>query len=202
MFHETRDAILYLTASIEFFVKLPRVHGRGECGVRRVKKKEAALGVRILAVTALGVVLGLALSTNAIAAEKKMAKKAEKMVKYVVKDGAIAKSLTGKPGDAKKGRKLAINRKKGNCLACHKMPVPEQPFHGELGPELMGVASRLNEGQIRLRIVDPKFFNRDTIMPAFYKNTGFTRVMKKFKGKTMLSAAQVEDLVAYAMTLK
>ncbi len=153
------------------------------------------MGVRSLAVGALGVVLGLAFSTNAIAAEKKM-------VNYVVKNGAIAKSLTGKPGNAANGRKLAINRKKGNCLACHKMPIPEQAFHGEMGPELIGVAGRLNEGQIRLRIVDPKFFNRDTIMPAFYKNTGFTRVLKKFKGKTMLSAAQIEDLVAYTMTLK
>ncbi|MBT3307002.1 MAG: sulfur oxidation c-type cytochrome SoxX [Alphaproteobacteria bacterium] len=116
--------------------------------------------------------------------------------------GAIAKSLTGKSGDAAKGRKLAINRKKGNCLACHVMPIPEQAFHGEIGPSLKGVASRLTEGQVRLRIVDPKYFNRDTIMPAFYKNTGFTRVMKKFKGKSMLSAAQIEDLVAYTMTLK
>ena len=153
------------------------------------------MGVRILAVGALGVVLGLALSTNAIAAEKKL-------VKYVITKDAIAKSLTGKPGNAASGRKLAINRKKGNCLACHVMPIPEQPFHGAVGPDLKEVAGRLTEGQIRLRIVDPKFFNRETIMPAFYKNTGFTRVLKKFKGKSMLSAAQVEDLVAYTMTLK
>lgn len=153
------------------------------------------MGVRILAVGALGVVLGLALSTNAIAAENKI-------VKYTVSNGEIAKSLTGKPGDAKKGRKLAINRKKGNCLSCHVMPIPEQPFHGDVGPELMGVGSRLTEGQVRLRLVDPKFFNQGTIMPSFYKNSGFTRVMKKFKGKTILSAAQIEDLVAYTMTLK
>jgi L-cysteine S-thiosulfotransferase len=153
------------------------------------------LGVRSLTIGVLGVVLGLALSTNADAAGKKL-------VNYTINKGAIAKSLTGKSGDAAKGRKLAINRKKGNCLACHVMPIPEQAFHGEIGPSLKGVASRLTEGQVRLRIVDPKYFNRDTIMPAFYKNTGFTRVMKKFKGKSMLSAAQIEDLVAYTMTLK
>ena len=118
------------------------------------------------------------------------------------KDGAIAKSLTGKPGDATKGRKLAISRKQGNCLACHKMPIPEQPFHGEVGPELNGVAGRLSEGQIRAMIVNPKMANPNTIMPAFYRNEGFTRVLKKFKGKAMLSASQVEDLVAYTMTLK
>ena len=152
------------------------------------------MGVRILAVLALGVVLSFALNTNATAAEK--------LIKYMVKDGAIAKSLTGKPGDAAKGRKLAISRKQGNCLACHKMPIPEQPFHGEVGPELNGVAGRLSEGQIRAMIVNPKMANPDTIMPAFYRNEGFTRVLKKFKGKAMLSASQVEDLVAYTMTLK
>ena len=153
------------------------------------------MGVRNLAVWALGVALGLALSTNAIAAEKKL-------VKYVVKDDAIAKSLTGKPGNAANGRKLAINRKKGNCLACHLLPIPEQPFHGDVGPDLNEVASRLTAGQVRLRIVDLKILNPDTIMPAFYRKAGFVRVMKKFKGKTMISASDVEDLVAYTMTLK
>ena len=153
------------------------------------------MGVRILAVGALGVVLGLALSTNAIAAEKKM-------VKFMIKDDAIAKSLTGKPGNAANGRKLAINRKKGNCLACHVMPIPEQTFHGLVGPDLNGVASRRTAGEIRLLIVNPKLVNPDTIMPAFYRKDGLHRVMKKFQGKTMLSAEQVEDLVAYAMTLK
>ena len=94
------------------------------------------MGDRILAVWALGVVLSLGFSTNATAAEK--------LMKFMVKDGAIAESLTGKPGDAAKGRKLAISRKQGNCLACHKMPIPEQPFHGEVGPELNGVAGRLS----------------------------------------------------------
>jgi sulfur-oxidizing protein SoxX len=153
------------------------------------------LGFKTLAITALGIALSFALSTNAIAAEKMM-------IKYMVKELAIAKSLTGKPGDVANGRKLAINRKQGNCLACHVMPIPEQPYHGKIGPELNGVASRLSEGEIRLRIVNPKIANPDTIMPAFYKKDGFHRVLKKFQGKTMLSAAQIEDLVAYTMTLK
>ena len=153
------------------------------------------MGVKTLAISALGVALSFALGTNAIAAEKMM-------MKYTVKDGAIAKSLTGKPGDPAKGRKVAINRKQGNCLACHVMPIPEQPFHGNAGPDLKGVASRLTEGEIRLRIVNPKVVNPDTFMPAFYRKKGFHRVMKKFQGKTVLSAEQVEDLVAYSMTLK
>ena len=153
------------------------------------------MGVKTLAVFAAGLALSVAISANAIAAEKMM-------MKYMVKDGAINKSLTGKPGDPAKGRKVAINRKQGNCLACHVMPIPEQPFHGNAGPNLNGVASRLTEGEIRLRIVDPKVVNPDTFMPAFYRKDGFQRVMKKFKGKTLLSAKQVEDLVAYTMTLK
>jgi sulfur-oxidizing protein SoxX len=120
----------------------------------------------------------------------------------VVGGNSIPNSLTGKSGDAKKGRATAINRKKGNCLGCHKMPIPEQQFHGLIGPDLKGVASRLSEGEIRLRVVDPKRVNPDTIMPAFYKSKGFTRVLKKFKGKTVISAADVEDIVAYLKTLK
>jgi sulfur-oxidizing protein SoxX len=129
--------------------------------------------------------------------------KAEELVKYEILGGtSIPKSLTGVPGDAKNGRKVAINRKQGNCLGCHKMPVPEQPFHGDVGPDLNDVAKNLSEGEIRLRIVNAKVINPGTIMPAFYRNDGFVRVMKKFKGKAMLSAQQVEDLVAYLLTLK
>ena len=153
------------------------------------------MGFKTLAISALGVALSFALSTNAIAAEKVM-------MKYVIKDGAIAKSLTGRPGNAANGRKLAINRKLGNCLACHVMPIPEQTFHGLVGPDLNGVASRRSAGEVRLLIVNPKLANPDTIMPAFYRKDGLHRVMKKFQGKTMLSAEQVEDLVAYTMTLK
>jgi len=153
------------------------------------------LGFKTLAITALGIALSFALSTNAIAAEKMM-------IKYMVKDLAIAKSLTGRPGNAANGRKLAINRKLGNCLACHVMPIPEQTFHGLVGPDLNGVASRRSADEVRLLIVNPKLANPDTIMPAFYRKDGLHRVMKKFQGKTMLSAEQVEDLVAYTMTLK
>jgi len=122
---------------------------------------------------------------------------------YKVVDGnSIPKSLTGKPGDATNGRAAAINRKKGNCLGCHKMPIPEQQFHGEIGPDLAGVGSRMTEGQLRARIVDPKLVNPDTIMPSFYKTKGFHRVMKAFKDKTIISASEVEDIVAYLKTLK
>jgi len=148
---------------------------------------------RTLTAAALGAVFSvtIAISGTAVASE------------YMVMDGhRIDKSLTGKPGNPANGRKLAIHRKKGNCLACHKMPIPEQAFHGNIGPDLAGVASRYSEAELRLRIVDPKVLNEDTIMPAFYKKAGLHRVLKKFKGKTVIGAQDVEDIVAYLMTLK
>ncbi len=144
--------------------------------------------------TALAMSLGLLLGAGA---------QAEELVKYQIVGGeSIDKSLTGQPGDPVNGRKLAINRKLGNCLACHVLPIPEQAFHGNVGPDLSEAGGNLSEGEIRLRVVDSKVLNPDTIMPAFYRNDGFERVMKKFQGKTMLSAQQVEDVVAYIMTLK
>ena len=128
--------------------------------------------------------------------------RAGELVKYQVVVDAIPQSLTGKAGDSAKGRKTAINRRKGNCLACHVMPIPEQADHGQVGPPLNEVASRLSAGQIRLRIVDSKVVNPDTIMPAFYRIKGLHRVQKKWQGKTIISAQDVEDVTAYLMTLK
>ena len=155
--------------------------------------------IKTLAISAIGVALLLGAAQQAGAASEKM----PKLVPYKVMDGhSIAKSLTGKAGNAVEGRKVAINRKKGNCLACHKMPIPEQQFHGEIGPDLAGVGSRYKEGELRLRVVNPKVLNDDTIMPAFYRLDGLHEVHKNFKGKTVLSAQEVEDVVAYLLTLK
>ena len=147
-----------------------------------------------MTLTAIAVTLGLLLGASA---------QAEELVMFQVINGErIDKSLTGQPGDPASGRKIAVDRKLGNCLACHVLPIPEQPFHGEVGPDLSEVAGTLSEGEIRLRIVNSKIVNPDTIMPAFYRKDGFERVLKKFQGKTMLSAQQVEDVVAYLVTLK
>ena len=148
---------------------------------------------RTLAVAAIGGTLALLLSSPASAAG---------LVKYQINNDAISTSLTGKAGDPVNGKKLATNRKKGNCLACHSMPIPEQAFHGNIGPNLKGISNRYSEGELRLRIVNPKVLNSETIMPAFYKADGFNRVMKKFAGKTIISAQEVEDIVAYLMMLK
>lgn len=125
------------------------------------------------------------------------------LVAYEVKDYAIEKSLTGKPGDPAKGRQWAITSGQGNCVICHKLPIPEVAFRiGNVGPDLTEVGDRLTPGEIRARIVNPKILNEASIMPAYYRVTGLHRVAKKFEGKPMLSAEQVEDLVAYLATLK
>lgn len=125
------------------------------------------------------------------------------LVRVQIKDGAIAASLTGRPGDARKGRDVAINRQLGNCLACHAISaLNNEPYHGNVGPSLDGVANRLSEGEIRLRIVDPTKLNPDTLMPPFYRVDGLNKVMTQFQGKAILTAEQVEDVVAFLKTLK
>ena len=158
---------------------------------------EASGGVAMTYSRFFGVAVAVAFSAAAA-----FSAQAGKFITYEIVDGAIPQSLTGKAGDAAKGRKTAINRKKGNCLACHVMPVPEQADHGEVGPPLNDVGGRLTAGEIRLRIVNPKVVNPDTIMPAFYRIHGLHRVQKKWKGKTIISAQDVEDIVAYLVTLK
>ena len=124
-------------------------------------------------------------------------------VKYDVVDEGVPKAFTAEAGNADRGKKIYANRKKGNCLACHvTTDLKSMPFHGDVGPSMDGVASRYSAAQLRLRVANPKALNEDTIMPAFYRNDGFTRVLKKFKGKTVLSAQEVEDVVAYLMTMK
>ena len=124
------------------------------------------------------------------------------LVSYtIVDDMAINEPLTDTAGDAVNGRKLSVNRKKGNCLACHVMPISEQSFHGETAPSLYGVGNRLSEGELRLQLVNSKVTNENTMMPSFYRVTGYNRILKKFDGKTILSAQEVEDIVAYLKTL-
>ena len=118
-------------------------------------------------------------------------------------NGEVELALTGVAGDAISGRKLFMNRKKGNCLACHvNSEMAEQTFHGEVGPELDGVANRWGAAELRGILVNSKNMFEGTIMPAFYKDSGYNRILKKFDGKTILSAQEVEDLLAYVMTLR
>jgi len=114
----------------------------------------------------------------------------------------IPASLTGAKGDPARGRAIVANRQVGLCLLCHSGPFPEERFQGDLAPDLKGVGARLSEGEIRARIVDPGRANPETVMPAYYKTDGRTRVAPALRGKTILTAEQIEDIVAYLSTLK
>jgi L-cysteine S-thiosulfotransferase len=114
----------------------------------------------------------------------------------------IANPLSGAKGDPQRGRAIVANRQVGLCLLCHSGPFPEQRFQGNLAPDLRRVGSRLTEGEIRLRLVDPARANPRTIMPAYFKTDGLTRVPSSYRGKPVLSAEQIEDVVAYLVTLK
>ena len=126
----------------------------------------------------------------------------EQLALKIVDGSSVPEALTKEAGDPVRGRAVAINRKQGNCLACHILPIPEEQFHGEVGPDLSEVGSVYSEGELRLRVADSKVLNPDTIMPAFYRTEGLNRVMKNFQGKTILTAQQVEDVIAYLMTLR
>ena len=127
---------------------------------------------------------------------------AQELRPYTVVSDAIPASLTGAPGDAERGEKIVTNRQVGLCLLCHSGPYPQERFQGTMAPDLKGAGSRSTEGQLRLRIVDGSRINPDTIMPPYYRVDGLARVVPAFRGKPILTAEQIEDVVAYLTTLK
>jgi sulfur-oxidizing protein SoxX len=117
-------------------------------------------------------------------------------------EDALPRSLTGGKGDPVRGRAIVANRQVGLCLLCHSGPFPEERFQGNLAPDLKGAGSRWSEGQLRLRIVDSSRINPATIMPAYHRTEGLVRVAPAWRGKPILSAEQIEDVVAFLMTLR
>jgi L-cysteine S-thiosulfotransferase len=115
---------------------------------------------------------------------------------------AIPDSLTGARGDPARGRTIVANRQVGLCLLCHSGPFPEERFQGNLAPDLAGAGKRWSEGQLRLRIVDSGRINPATIMPAYHRTEGLVRVAPAWRGKPILSPEQIEDVVAFLMTLR
>jgi len=120
---------------------------------------------------------------------------------YVIVDDAIPASLTGARGDPERGRAIVVARQNA-CLLCHSGPFPEERFQGNLSPSLKGTGARWNEGQLRLRLVDASRLNAETIMPSYYRVEGLNRVAPAWRGKPILSAEQIEDVVAYLATLR
>jgi L-cysteine S-thiosulfotransferase len=130
------------------------------------------------------------------------AQASERTAAYQVVGDAIPLALTNTPGDAARGRAVVTNKQLGLCLLCHTGPFNEEPFQGNLAPDLAGVGARLSEGQLRLRLVDGRRVNPQTIMPAYHRTDGLVRVGPAWQGKPLLAAQQVEDVVAFLLTLR
>jgi L-cysteine S-thiosulfotransferase len=128
--------------------------------------------------------------------------RADELVQYPIVNTVIPGSLTGAPGDPARGRSIVLNRAVGLCLLCHSGPFPEERFQGNLAPDLKGTGARWSVEQLRMRMVDSRKLNRDTIMPAYYALDGLNRVAPSYGGKPLLTAEQIEDAVAFLATLR
>ena len=126
---------------------------------------------------------------------------AQELRSYAVIGDAISQSLTDTAGDVTRGRALVVERS-STCILCHSGPFPEQKFQGDLAPSLAGSGSRWSEGQLRLRLVDASRLNAASIMPSYYRVDGLDRVGTAWRGKPILSAEQIEDIVAYLVSLR
>ena len=127
---------------------------------------------------------------------------AETLVTYSVVDDAVVRPLTTRRGNPERGLGIMESRDAGNCMLCHTMPLRGRHVFGNAGPDLAGVGARLSEGQLRLRVIDQSKLNAKTIMPAYYRIDGLTRVATAYRNKPILTAQQVEDVVAFLMTLR
>ena len=116
--------------------------------------------------------------------------------------GDAAPDRLAAAGDPARGRALVLARESANCVLCHTVPDPAVKFAGDVGPPLAGIGARLSEAQLRLRVADNLRVNPSTVMPSYYKIDGLDRVAGIYAGKPVLTAQEVEDVVAWLVTLK
>lgn len=119
----------------------------------------------------------------------------------VIQGGSIIESLSAEPGNPVRGRAIVTSRQTGLCLLCHSGPFPEERFQGNLAPDLQASVARLDAPKLRARIVNAAYFNPQTIMPAYYQTSHLNRVAPKFAGQTILNAQEIEDVIAFLMTM-
>lgn len=115
---------------------------------------------------------------------------------------SIPNPLTASPGDAVKGRAIVASRQVGLCLLCHSGPFPEERFQGNLAPDLIASVGQSTPAQLRARLVDPGRLNPSSIMPAYYRTSGLSRVAPKFVDQTILNGQEIEDVVAFLVSLQ
>ncbi len=114
----------------------------------------------------------------------------------------IDEPLTDRPGDAEQGKLVALDPSAGNCMLCHALPDVGTASFGDLGPPLGGVGARASAGELRLRLVDAARINPDSVMPPYHRTEDLNQVDARYRGRPILTAQQIEDLVAYLLTLK
>ena len=119
-----------------------------------------------------------------------------------ITDGAIKQPLSDQGGDPTRGRAIVLSRQTGLCILCHNGPFPEEQFQGNLAPELGSSVGHYSAAQLRARLVNPAYFNPNTIMPAYYQTEGLTRVAPKYAGQTILTGQEIEDVIAFLETMK
>ena len=122
--------------------------------------------------------------------------------KFEIVNDTMPMALTKRAGDPEKGKQVFADRERGHCLLCHQVSSLDEPFQGDIAPDLSNVGERLSPEQIRLRIVDPTIINPDIVMPAYYRVDGLHQVGSQYEGKPVLTAQEVEDIVAYLSSLK
>jgi L-cysteine S-thiosulfotransferase len=146
-------------------------------------------------VVALAVMVGTCNGSAARAADE------ARSASMLIAGDAIAASLTGSLGDPARGREIAFGRERGNCVVCHAFGTAGDEVYGDVGPSLTGIADRRSPGQIRLRLVDSRRINPASLMPSYYRVDGLTRVAASYVGKPVLTAGEIEDVIAFLTTL-
>jgi sulfur-oxidizing protein SoxX len=114
----------------------------------------------------------------------------------------IAEPLTAGKPDPARGRDAFLDTERGHCLRCHQVASINAPFQGTLGPDLTRVGDRLSAAQLRLRLIDASRVNPNTVMPPYHRVHGLHQVGARYQGRPILTAAEIEDVVAYLVTLE
>lgn len=123
-------------------------------------------------------------------------------MKRLVLLAALCATAAVAQGDPARGAAIAANRSQGLCVLCHALPGQPAALAGTVGPPLAGVGGRLDADALRARLLEPERFNPDTVMPAYGRTDGLQQVAPAQRGRPLLGAAQIDDVVAWLVTLR
>ena len=157
---------------------------------------------RRMRIVVTGIFVGIFFGTLAFGVLASLARGDQEFISIQIQNETMPSPLTDQPGDAERGRRIVLDRERGDCVVCHAMPLPERQFHGTVGLPLDGIGKRYTDGELRLRLVDPKRLNPQTVMPAYYKAEGLFQVREPYRDKPILTAQEIEDVIVYLLTLQ